>query len=79
VLISVAGALAAIDLNSLACHEAGRFKIEDCADDIGDLAHTAKRVQLGELRMCFGGMRRHVDDTGRNRIRYAVRAKKDDP
>src|SRR5215204_4443441 len=65
---SVAGTLATIDVNGLARHEARRFQIEDRAYDLRDLAHPAKRVQLGELRMCFDGMHRRLDDAGRNRI-----------
>src|SRR6202045_1155247 len=65
---SVARTLAAIDVNGLPRHEARRFQIEDRAHDLRDLAHPAKRVQLGELRMCFDGMHRRLDDTGRNRI-----------
>jgi hypothetical protein len=47
----VARTLAAIDVNGLARHEARRFQIEDRAHDVRDLAHPAKRVQLGELRI----------------------------
>src|SRR5258705_11043891 len=45
---SVARMLAAIDVNSLARHEARRFQIENRAHDLRDLAHPAERVQLGE-------------------------------
>ena len=48
---SVAGALAAIDMEDLAGHEARGFEVEDRVDDVGDLAHTADRVQGGELRL----------------------------
>src|SRR6266478_2398777 len=65
---SVARTLAAIDVNGLAGHEARRFQIENRSHDVRDLAHPAKRVQLGELRMCFDGMHRRLDDAGRNRI-----------
>ena len=65
---SVARTLAAIHMNGFARHEARRFQIEDRAHDVGDLAHPAKRVQLGELRMCFDGMHWRLDDAGRNRI-----------
>src|SRR6478672_5277307 len=65
---SVARTLAAIDMNGLARHEARRFQKEDRADDLRDLAHPAKRVQLGELRMCFDGMKWRLDDAGRNRV-----------
>src|SRR5216683_174491 len=65
---SVARTLAAIDVNGLARHEARRFQIEDGAYDVRDLTHPAKRVQLGELRMCFDGMHWRLDDAGRNRI-----------
>ena len=64
----MARALATIDVNGLAGHEARRFQIEDGADDVRDLAHPAKRVQLGELRMRFDGMHRRLDDAGRHRI-----------
>src|SRR5476651_557611 len=57
---SVARALAAIDVNGLACHEARRFQIEDRVHDVRDLAHSAERVQLGELRMRFDGMHRRL-------------------
>src|SRR5882672_1545613 len=65
---SVARTLAAIDMNGLARHEARRFQIEDRTHDIRDLAYPAKRVQLGELRICFDGMHRRLDDARRNRI-----------
>src|SRR5580692_5151148 len=65
---SVSRALAAIDVNGFARYEARRFQIEDRAHDVRDLAHPAKRVQLGELRVSFGGMHRRLDDAGRNRI-----------
>src|SRR5262245_43780313 len=65
---SVAGTLAAIDVNGLARHEARRLQIEDRADNLRDLAHTAKRVHLGEVRMCFDGMHWRLDDAGRNSI-----------
>src|ERR1700675_3483085 len=42
---SVAGTLAAIDINGLARHEPRRFQIEDRAHDVGYLAHPAKWVQ----------------------------------
>ena len=64
----MARTLAAIDVNGLARHEARRFQIEDRVHDVRYLAHPAKRVQLGELRMCFDGMHRRLDDAGRNRI-----------
>jgi hypothetical protein len=45
--VSVASALAAIDVvNSLAGDEACRFKIEDRADNIRDLPHPTKWVQI---------------------------------
>src|SRR5215470_20381944 len=65
---SVARTLAAIDVNGLARHEARRFQIEDRAYDLRDLAHPAKRVHLGEVRMRFDGMHWRLDDAGRNSI-----------
>ena len=34
-------ALVAIDMQDFACHEARRFEVEDCADDVGNLTHMA--------------------------------------
>ena len=65
----MARALAAINVNGLARHEAGRFKIEDRADDVEDLAHAAKRVQLSELRMRLDRMHRRLDNARRDRRR----------
>ena len=64
----MARTLAAIDVNGLAGHEARGFQIEDRAYDLRDLAHPAKRVQLGELRMRFDRMHRRLDDARRDRI-----------
>ena len=64
----MAGALGAVDVKDCARHKAGRFQVEDRIDDIGDLAHTANRVQRAELRMGLDGMHRRLDDAQRNRI-----------
>ena len=50
VVTSMACALTAIDLKDFAFHEAGPFEVHYCANDVGDLAQTAARVQGGELR-----------------------------
>ena len=44
-LVSVAGALAAIDVKDLAGHEIG-LELEDRVNNVGDLAHMADRVQF---------------------------------
>ena len=51
---SVAGALAAVDVQDLAGHERGAFEIQDRVDDVADLAHAADRVQRGERRVRLG-------------------------
>jgi hypothetical protein len=38
---SVARALAAVNVEDTACHEAGRFQVEDRLDDVRDLAQMA--------------------------------------
>src|SRR5690348_1548001 len=65
----MARALPAIDVEGLSGHEASRFEIEDGVHDIGDLAHSAKRVEAGERTMRLGGMHRRLDDTGSDRVR----------
>jgi hypothetical protein len=64
----VARALAAVDMKDFARHEAGRLEVEDRADDVGDLAHAADWVQVGELRMRLEGMHRRLDDAQRDRV-----------
>ena len=48
------GALAAVDVQDFAGHEAGRFEIEDRIDDVGHFAHVADRVQRAECRVGLG-------------------------
>ena len=38
-------ALAAVDVKDFARHKGGPFEIHDGADDVGNLAHTADRLQ----------------------------------
>ena len=52
---SVAGALTTVDVKDFARHEAGRLKVEDRVDDVGDLAHMADWVQDAKLRMGLDG------------------------
>ena len=47
------GALATIDVQDLAGHEAGLFEIEDGIDDVGGLAHVADRVHGADLAVTF--------------------------
>jgi hypothetical protein len=42
------GALATIDVKDLAGDKAGRLKVEDCIDDVGDIAHVPDRMQSPE-------------------------------
>jgi hypothetical protein len=49
-------ALASVDMQDRARHEAGGFQVENRADNVGDLAHMAHWVQGVELRVCFDGM-----------------------
>src|SRR6266403_4472771 len=65
---SVARALPAIDVEGLAGHEGGRFEIEDGVHDVGDLAHSAARVEAGERLMRLDGMHRRLDDAGSDRV-----------
>jgi hypothetical protein len=61
-------ALAAVDVQDFARHEAGRLEIEDRVDDVGDLTHMADRVQGVELWMRLDGMHRRLDDTQLRRL-----------
>src|SRR5882762_6708041 len=64
---SVARALPAVDVEGLSGHEAGRFEIEDGVHDVGDLAHSAERVEGAERLMRLDGMHRRLDDAGSDR------------
>ena len=44
--VSVTRALAAVDVKDFAGYEAGRFEVEDRADDVGDLAQMAELTLL---------------------------------
>src|SRR6266404_3847496 len=65
---SVARTLAAVDVEGLSGHEAGRFEIEDGVYDVGDLAHSAERVEAAERLMRLDGMHRRLDHAGSDRI-----------
>src|SRR5215470_8006320 len=65
---SVAGALAAVDMEDFAGHEARLLQIEDRVDDVGDLAQAADRVQAGKLRISLDRMHRRLDDTERHGV-----------
>src|SRR5207245_9878296 len=64
---SVARALPAIDVKGLSGHERGRFEIKDGVHDVGDLAHSAERVEAAERIMRLDGMHRRLDDARRDR------------
>src|SRR5260370_16210319 len=65
---SVARALPAVDVEGLSGHEAGRFEIEDGVHDVGDLAHSAERVEGAERLMRLDRMHRRLDDAGSDRL-----------
>src|SRR5262245_18862902 len=65
---SVTGALAAVDMQDLARHEAGLFEIEDGVSDVRHLAHVADRMQDSERGVGLGGVHRRLDDAGRDRV-----------
>ena len=65
----MARALPAVDVEGLSGHEGGRFEIEDSVHDVGDLAHSAERVEAAERLMRLDGMHRRFDDAGSDRVR----------
>ena len=65
----MARALPAVDVEGLSGHEGSRFEIEDSVDDVGDLAHSAERVEAVERMMRLDGMHRRFDDAGSDRVR----------
>ena len=65
----MARALPAVDVEGLSGHEGGRFEIEYGVHDVGDLAHSAERVEAAERTMCLDGMHRRFDDAGSDRVR----------
>ena len=62
------GALASVDMEHLAGHEAGGFEVEDCFDDVGNLAHAAERVKLAECLMRLGWVHGRLHDARRDGI-----------
>jgi hypothetical protein len=54
-------------MEAIACHEAGRFQVENRLDDVRDLAHMANWVQGAELCMRLARMHWSLDDAGRHR------------
>ena len=64
----MAGALAAVDVEDFAGHEAGPFEIEDRVGDVRDLAQPADWVQGGELRIFLDRMHWRLDRARRHRI-----------
>jgi hypothetical protein len=57
-------ALAAVDMEDLAGHKAGGFEVEDCLDDVADLAHALHRVERGQEFVVLQPMHRGLDDAG---------------
>jgi len=58
----VARTLAAIDMNGSRPSRSPPIPDKGSHPRYRDLAYPAKRVQLGELRICFDGMHRRLDD-----------------
>src|SRR5580693_2695936 len=65
---SVAGALAAVDVQDLSSHELGGLQIRDRFDDVADVAHPADRMQRGERVVGLLGVHRSADDARRHRV-----------
>src|SRR6266478_2369634 len=62
--VSMAGALAAIDMQNFARDERCRFQVEDRADNVGDLAHMSDGVKEPERLIGFRGMHGSLADAG---------------
>src|SRR5882757_6551820 len=59
---SVAGALAAVDVQDLAGHELSGLQISDRFDDVADVTHPADRMQRSERVVGLLGVHRSADD-----------------
>src|SRR5438874_535914 len=62
------GALASIDVEDLAGHEASGLEVEDGVDDIADFAHPTDRMHCAQCFMGLGRMHGGLDDAGSDRI-----------
>src|SRR5258705_13021771 len=67
-IVSMAGALAAVDVQDLAGDERGGFEVGDGVDDVADLAHPADRVQTGKDLVGLGRVHRGADDAWGDRV-----------
>jgi hypothetical protein len=63
----MAGALAAVDVEDFAGHEAGPFEVEDRIDDVGNLAQPADWVQVASCAYS-DGMHWRLDGARRHRV-----------
>src|SRR5258705_7566922 len=71
---SVAGALAAIDVQDLAGDEARAFQEQDRVDDVLALSHASDRMQFCKEVVRLRRVHRGLDDAGSNRVDpYALR------
>ena len=68
IMASMAGALAAVDVEHFAGHKAGPFEVEDRVDDIGNLAQPADWLQSSEVRVLLDGMHWRLDVARRDRV-----------
>ena len=65
---SVAGDLAAVDVQDLAGDERRRLQEEDAVDDVADLAHAPERVEPGERVVGLRRVLRRLDDARRDGV-----------
>jgi hypothetical protein len=66
-IASMAGALATVDVEDFAGHEAGPFEVEDRIDDVGNLAQPADWVQVASCAYS-DGMHWRLDGARRHRV-----------
>src|ERR1700744_4120338 len=65
---SMAGALAAVDMEDFARHEVRRFEVEDRLDDVGGLAHAPYRFKRRESVLALDRVHRRLDIARRDRV-----------
>ena len=59
----VAGGLAAIDVEDLACHKTCAIEVEHRIDDIGDVSHPPHGMECSQCLMRFSRMHRRLYDS----------------
>src|SRR5262249_42172606 len=66
--VLVAGALAAVDVEDFAGHEARRLEVENRFDNVGDLAHMADRLKSPEGLMGLDRVNRRLHEARRDGV-----------